>query len=89
MERFHSHLKSALRARLSGPSWIRELPWVLLGIRATPKEDLGCSTAEMVYGTPLTVRGDFVTSQNDHLDTSSDLQQLQSQVKQEHRDKHM
>ena len=37
-----------------------KLPWVLLGIRTAPKEDLGASTAELVYGGPLTVPGDFV-----------------------------
>ena len=57
VERFHRHLKSALRARLSGPSWTRDLPWVLLGIRTAPKEDLGCSTAELVYGSPLQFPG--------------------------------
>ena len=55
VERFHRHLKSALMARLTGPDWIDELPWVLLGIRTVLKEDLGCSSAEMVYGAPLTV----------------------------------
>ena len=52
VERFHCHLKSALRAHLTGPNWIDELPWVLLGIRTTPKEDLGCSSADLVYGSP-------------------------------------
>lgn len=33
VERFHRHLKSALRARLSGPNWVDKLPWILLGIR--------------------------------------------------------
>ena len=33
VERFHNHLKSALMARLTGPDWVAELPWVLLGIR--------------------------------------------------------
>lgn len=37
-------------ARLYGPNWIDELPWVLLGIRTVPKGHLGCSSAEMVYG---------------------------------------
>ncbi len=37
VERFHRHLKSALRARLEGPNWIDALPWVLLGIRTAPK----------------------------------------------------
>ncbi len=42
IERFHRHLKSALRARFSGQNWLQELPGVLLGISTTPKEDLGC-----------------------------------------------
>ena len=52
VERFHRHLKTSLRARLTGPQWAQVLPWVLLGIRTAPKEDLGCSSAELVYGTP-------------------------------------
>ena len=52
VERFYRQLKSALRARLSTPNWIQELPWVLLGIRTAPKEDLGYSSAELVYGAP-------------------------------------
>lgn len=60
VERFHRHLKSSLCARLVGPNWVDELPWVLLGIRTAPKEDLGASAAELVYGTPITVPGDFI-----------------------------
>ena len=59
VERFHRTLKASLRARLTSPNWMDELPWVLLGLRTIPKEDLGVSSAEMVYGTPLTVPGDF------------------------------
>ena len=62
VERFHRHLKSSLRARLTGPNWMNELPWVLLGIRTAPKEDLQTSSAELVYGSPLTVPGDFIPS---------------------------
>ena len=39
VEKFHRHLKSALRARLTGPNWTQELPWVLLGIHTAPRED--------------------------------------------------
>eukprot|EP00731_Ephydatia_muelleri_P034119 Em0047g38a len=39
VERFHRHLKTSLHARLTGPQWAQELPWVLLGIRTAPKED--------------------------------------------------
>ncbi len=30
--------------------WIQDLPWVLLGLRAAPRDDLGISAAELVYG---------------------------------------
>ena len=73
-------MKSALRARLSGPNWVDELPWVLLGIRTAPKEDLGCSSAELVYGSPLTVPGEFVANSGPQLDYNSQLQQLRDHV---------
>ncbi|KAK3797528.1 hypothetical protein RRG08_054561 [Elysia crispata] len=57
VERFHRTLKAALKARLQGPRWTDELPWVLLGLRTVPKEDLDTSSAELVYGEPLTVPG--------------------------------
>ena len=81
VERFHRHLKAALKARLTGPNWLNELPWVLLGIRTAPKEDLGCSSAEMVYGAPLTVPGDFVSTHDTHSDYNSQLQQLRNRVR--------
>ena len=71
VERFHHHLKYALRACLTGPNWIEELPWVLLGIRTAPKEDLGCSSAELVYGATLSVPGDFISNTGCELDHSS------------------
>ncbi|KAK3757386.1 hypothetical protein RRG08_050088 [Elysia crispata] len=55
IERFYRTLKTALKARLTGPNWVEELPWVLLGLRTTPKEDLGYSSAELVYDEPLTI----------------------------------
>ena len=60
IERFHRRLKESLKARLKGPNCTGELPWVLLGIRTAPKEDLGTSSAEMVFGAPFAVPGDFI-----------------------------
>ena len=37
VERFHRQLKSSLKARLKGPNWVDELPWLLLGSRTAPK----------------------------------------------------
>lgn len=38
VERFHWHLKT-------GSKWVNDLPIVLLGIRATLKEELSCTLA--------------------------------------------
>ena len=61
VERFHRSMKSSLKARLTDANWLDQLPWVMLGIRTAPKEDLQASAAELVYGEPLTVPGDFIT----------------------------
>ena len=81
VERFHRHMKSALKARLTGPNWSDELPWVMLGIRTTPKDDLGTSSAELVYGAPLTVPADFVADATNTSSASDHLRQLRSTVK--------
>ena len=60
VKRFHRSLKAALKARLKTTTWMDELPWVMLGLRTMPKEDMGASVAEMVYGATLTVPGTFV-----------------------------
>jgi hypothetical protein len=57
MERFHRQLKDALRARECVAEWAAHLPWVLLGLRAAPKEDSAVSSAELVYGSPLRLPG--------------------------------
>ena len=36
-----------------------ELPWVLLGLRTMPKDGLNHSSADIVYGQPLVVPGEF------------------------------
>ena len=59
-ERFHRSMKAALRASLKDGNWVDRLPWVMLGLRTAPKEDLQASSAELVYGQPLRVPGDFV-----------------------------
>lgn len=59
-ERFHRSMKAALRASLVDTSWVDRLPWVLLGLRSAPKEDLRFSSAELVLGQPLRVPGEFL-----------------------------
>ena len=60
IERFHRSLKSSLRARLAGSDWMSHLPLVLLGLRATPKDDTGLSVSEAVYGSALTLPGEML-----------------------------
>ncbi len=57
VERCHRQLKDALRARSAANDWPDHLPWVLLGMRAAPKEDSAVSLAEMVLGDPLVLPG--------------------------------
>jgi hypothetical protein len=62
VERSHRQLKDSLRARLAGHEWPLHLPWVLLGLRAAPKEDSGVSAAELLYGVPLAIPGQFLSA---------------------------
>jgi transposase InsO family protein len=57
VERFHRQLKEALKARQCGANWWEHVHWVLLGLRAAPKELAGISSAEAVYGVALTLPG--------------------------------
>lgn len=59
VERFHRQLKSSLKACHTPAHWVDALPIILLGIRTALKQDLGCSAAELVYGTTLRIPGEF------------------------------
>jgi cleavage and polyadenylation specificity factor subunit 1 len=63
VERPHRRLKEALKARLASADWPEHLPWVLLAVNVTPREDSGKSAAEMVYGTTLTLPGQLASSE--------------------------
>nr|VZH94975.1 unnamed protein product [Spirometra erinaceieuropaei] len=60
VERLHRQLKSALMSQTESATWSVNLPLVLLGIRSSVKEDIQCTAAELVYGTPLRLPGEFV-----------------------------
>ena len=57
VERFHRQLKAALKCHLKQSTWTEALPLVMLGIQTSLKLDLGCSSAELVYGTTLCLPG--------------------------------
>ncbi|KAK9885262.1 hypothetical protein WA026_010760 [Henosepilachna vigintioctopunctata] len=58
VERFHRQLKASLRCHQT--RWTESLPTVLLGIRMSWKEDLDATVAEMVYGQPIRLPGEFL-----------------------------
>ena len=60
IECFHRSLKSSLRARVADSDWVSHLPLVILGLSSVPKEDTGFSFSEAVYGSPLTIPGEFL-----------------------------
>ena len=60
IERFHRHLKAALRAYPDQQRWSEYVPVVLHGCRAAVKEDLGYSPGELGYGVPLLLPGQML-----------------------------
>ena len=79
VERLHRSMKASLRARLTGPDWTDQIPWVMLGLRTAPKEDLDASPAELVYGSTLTVPGNFI-QRSLQVKVDEHLRQLQEKV---------
>ena len=59
VERLHRQLKAAIKAH-NNVRWTEVLPLVLLGIRTAIKADIGCSAAELVYGTGINLPAQFV-----------------------------
>ncbi len=65
IERLHRCLKDALRVRATTATWSEELPFVLLRLRAQPREDTGLSPAEAVFGAQIVLPNEFL--QNNEL----------------------
>nr|VZI30599.1 unnamed protein product [Spirometra erinaceieuropaei] len=65
-------LKTVLRAVEDPGNWSDNLPLTLLGIRAALKSDLGCSAAELVFGTTLRLPGEMITPTSRGADETPD-----------------
>jgi hypothetical protein len=76
VERLHRRLKDALKARAAAANWSEEVHWVLLGLRAQPREDNGLSPAEAVYGSPLVLPSEFL--KNDECSVDSIVQKFKN-----------
>ncbi|XP_064469728.1 uncharacterized protein LOC135384456 [Ornithodoros turicata] len=53
VERLHRQLKAAIVAHADHTSGVDIVPISLLGVRSAVKQDLSCSSAELVFGTTL------------------------------------
>ncbi|XP_063862141.1 uncharacterized protein LOC135101778 [Scylla paramamosain] len=58
-------------ARCTRPDWKAQLPWILLGMRKSPKKGLHVSPAEVVFGEALVVPGKFFPSPNTTVDDNN------------------
>lgn len=76
IERFNRSLKTAIRCR-SNENWVNSVPTILLGLRTTLKEDIGMSSAELVYGTNINLPGQFLSTSSLKLSHSEFLNNLQ------------
>lgn len=82
IERFHRTMKAAIKCHKT--TWSDALPIVLMGLRATHKEDIESTPAEMVYGTTIRLPGEFFdTSGKDYLTSefAKDLRNTMEQLR--------
>ncbi|XP_077541021.1 uncharacterized protein LOC144153246 [Haemaphysalis longicornis] len=61
IERFHRQFKAAIMCHPDS-TWLEAIPAVILGLRATFKPDIHATPAELVYGEPLRLPGEFLAA---------------------------
>ena len=75
VERANKTLKAALKTHENPTNWFSNPGFVLLGLRAVVKEDVGFSTSEITFGKTLSVPCQFVSGEHEHAHSSSDYRQ--------------
>jgi hypothetical protein len=60
IERMHRSLKTSLRAQDQPFHWLYKLPLILLLLRTSIKEDLHCSSSDLLYGCPLNLPSNLI-----------------------------
>lgn len=80
VERFHRQLKTSLAMSPNSTNWVDNLPLILLSIRNVTKEDLGCTPAELVFGTSLSLPGQYFEQNTNSQPTSPFVQQLKTKM---------
>lgn len=80
VERLHRQLKAAISCHASS-QWTEALPLVLLGIRSAWKDDIQSTAAELVYGEPLRLPGQFFNAAlEDDVDMTDFADRLRSRM---------
>lgn len=77
VERLHRQLKSAIECHET-EDWTDVLPVVLMGMRAAFKEDIETTAAELVFGEPIRLPGEFLSASSTNYTPGELVNRLQS-----------
>ena len=80
VERWHRTLKAALMCNAQIP-WPELLPTVLIGLRTAYKEDLKAFPAEMLFGTPLRIPGEFFVTESAPVDPQMFIEKFREHIR--------
>ncbi|GFW81623.1 transposon Tf2-8 polyprotein [Trichonephila clavipes] len=80
IEELHRPLKSAIKGHAT-ERWTEVLPIILLGLRASLKEDILCTPAELVFGTTIRLPGEIFDSSKPDDDVVNFVSKLKSHMR--------
>ncbi|GFY00498.1 hypothetical protein TNCV_2138961 [Trichonephila clavipes] len=83
IEELHRPLKSAIKCHAT-ERWTEVLPIILLGLRASLKEDILCTPAELVFGTTIRLPGEMFDSSKPDDDDVNFVSKLKSHMQSLH-----
>ncbi|GFW43654.1 hypothetical protein TNCV_4770031 [Trichonephila clavipes] len=83
IEELHRPLKSAIKCHAT-ERWTEVLPIILLGLRASLKEDILCTPAELVFGTTIRLPGEVFDSSKPDDDVVNFVSKLKSHMQSLH-----
>ncbi|GFU04529.1 hypothetical protein TNCV_1515831 [Trichonephila clavipes] len=83
IEELHCPLKSAIKCHAT-ERWTEVLPIILLGVRASLKEDVLCTPAELVFGTTIRLPGEMFDSSKPDNDVVNFVSKLKSHMQSLH-----
>ncbi|GFV21017.1 hypothetical protein TNCV_2280601 [Trichonephila clavipes] len=83
IEELHRPLKSAIKCHAT-ERWTEVLPIILLGLRASLKEDILCTPVELVFGTTIRLPGEMFDTSKPDDDVVNFVSKLKSHVQSLH-----